>query len=143
MKKLFINIFVFFLSFLFFNINSYGTEEVNLNLNTNNKQIYNLKFNNININKLKTILDKTNVKIIKIIPKESIYTSKSILPSGNSISKIVENAINVYENILLDNGYVNESIYFSLNGFEISNLIIECNNVDLIKIGEKINYILV
>lgn len=144
MRKLFLKILVFFLSFLFFNTSYYGTDEVNIDINTENKQdVFNLKFDNVNIKNIKNILEETNAKILKIIPKDKIYTTKDIVVDDEDIDKIIETAINIYENLLLKNGYENESVYVSLNGFEISNLIVECNNNDLIKIGEKINYKLV
>ncbi len=144
MRKLFLKILVFFLSFLFFNTSYYGTDEVNIDLNTENKQdVFNLKFDNVNVKNIKNILEETNAKILKIIPKDKIYTTKDIVVDDEDIDKIIETAINIYENLLLKNGYENESVYVSLNGFEISNLIVECNNNDLIKIGEKISYKLV
>ena len=141
MRKLFLKILLFILSFLFFNANYYGTDEVKIDINSENKQdVFNLKFENINIKNLKNVLKETSAKILKIIPKDRIYTSKDIVPDGTNIDKIIESAIQTYEKILLKNGYENESVYASLNGFEISNLIIECNNYDLLKIGEKVKF---
>ena len=145
MRKLFIKALIFFLSFLFFNTTSYGTEDINLDaFKIDNKQsIFNIKFDNMNINDIDEILENTSAKILKIIPKDKIYTAKDIIPNDENINKIITNAINTYKNLLIKNGYENESVYAELNGFEISNLILECNNNDLMKIGERVKYKLV
>ncbi len=134
MKKLLLNIFIFFLSFLFCNVNSYGTYEFNRNNYINKDNTFNLEFDNLNILNVEELFKDLNIKILKVIPKDKFFTNKAI------VSENIEDIINTYKNVLLYNGFDNEGMYSYLNGFKVSNLIVECSTYDIEKLSERINY---